>query len=129
MVYLCPFNQMYTCVLSINGIPVLFQSIVYMCPFYQWYTCVLFYQLYTSVISINGIPVSLSINCIPVSFLSMVYLYMVYSKSSFLSLNLNLGLPPAISLTLCANQCLHYLPALCALLIVWIFLSLVSGLP
>jgi len=43
--------------------------------------------------------------------------------------HLNLALPPAISLTLCANQCLQYLPALCALLIVWIFLSLVSGLP
>src|SRR6218665_1202647 len=42
--------------LSINGIPVSFQSIVYMCPFYQWYTC------------------ALSINCIHVSFLSMVYL-------------------------------------------------------
>src|SRR6218665_1371357 len=27
--------------LSINGIPVSFLSNVYMCPFYQWYTCVL----------------------------------------------------------------------------------------
>jgi len=66
MVYLCPFNQLYTCVLSINGIPVSFSinciqasflsmvylcpflSSVYKCPFYQWYTCVL---------SMNGIPV------------------------------------------------------------------------
>ena len=32
-----------------------------------------------------------------------------------------LGLAPAISLALCANQCLQYLPDLCALLIVWIF--------
>src|SRR6218665_25360 len=40
-----------------------------------------------------------------------------------------LGLAPSYLTDFIANQCLQYLPDLCALLIVWIFLFLVSGLP
>src|SRR6218665_3997223 len=45
-------------------------------------------------------------------------LLVLNSISSSLSPNLNLALPPAISLTLCTNQCLQHLLVLCALLIV-----------
>jgi len=62
----------------------------------------------------------------PPIWLALDSLLYLNSRSSSLSPYLDLVLQPAISLTLCANQCLQHLPALC-----WLFryLSLVSGLP